>query len=103
MFRKAKIEFVSAIVNTALVQNNMTTLAKFLKLYKQLDADDKREIAFIRYCQYESVQRPAEEKVKYLARLLHKSLLFDVSCSSNLFHILLNLCCFLATFYLFIE
>lgn len=56
----------------------MSTLGKFLKLYKQLNVEYKREIAYIRYFQYVCAQRPAGEKVLYLGKLLHKSLLFKV-------------------------
>ncbi|KAI7908116.1 uncharacterized protein BX663DRAFT_493038 [Cokeromyces recurvatus] len=73
-FCDAKIKFTSAVVDAALEQGNLTVLSKLLKLLKEMNATYEADITLIRYYQYECLNRPPEEKSRYIARAIIKSL-----------------------------
>ncbi|KAI9483447.1 MAG: hypothetical protein EXX96DRAFT_536784 [Benjaminiella poitrasii] len=70
----AKIKFISAVVDAALVQGNLTVLSKLLKNLKDMNAEYEADITLVRYYQYECLNRPTNEKSKYIAKAISKSL-----------------------------
>lgn len=83
VFQTVRNEFVSATIDAAIDQSNLTALSNLLSLYNGPDASVRANIGRIRYVQHQAEHRPPAEKTTFITRTVARSLALKVKLKTN--------------------